>query len=282
MKKMITPFRQIEGSQSSVFFESLWSYANGAESLYDTYRQPAHKEVDPRLCGFYLPPFQRPEVWTIEQKARFIESCFLGLDIGRIVVASCDPDAECNRTYGWLIDGQQRLTAIRDFMAGVFTIFNQISFKDIWEDRVDYGNDWYQYQHKPEPPKRVLPWAHWKHMSLPMVIVRNSSPEVLEKMYNAMNYGGTPHEQPTFGRRDFQFGDLVSGIPPIHDLDKDDTDILGSSEELFRMEGLFVLGSEKSGIAIILPVQGGETVMVQYRSLIMKRVGNMRDQVENT
>ena len=35
-----------------------------------------------QLGWFVLPPFQRPPVWTLEQKIRFIESCWMGLPIG--------------------------------------------------------------------------------------------------------------------------------------------------------------------------------------------------------
>lgn len=191
MKTIVTPFKQVEGSNSSVFFESLLEYHRGAISLYDQYG-PKNRS-DRRIMGLYLPPFQRPEVWSIEQKQRFIESCLLGLDIGRIVISHATPQGKFWETDGWLIDGQQRMTALRDFYDGKFTIFNDISFVDIWEEKIDYANDWYTYKSEGEI-HRILPRSHWKRLCFPTIVLRDTPVDVLEHLYIAMNYGGTPHQ----------------------------------------------------------------------------------------
>src|SRR3546814_5919378 len=39
----------------------------------------------PRLCGLFIPPFQRPLVWEMDRKNAFIESAYLGIHLGTIV-----------------------------------------------------------------------------------------------------------------------------------------------------------------------------------------------------
>ena len=38
-----------------------------------------------QLLGLVLPTWQRPEVWTVEQKRRFVEGIFLGFGCGYYV-----------------------------------------------------------------------------------------------------------------------------------------------------------------------------------------------------
>lgn len=85
-----------------------------------------------RLFGMVLPPWQRPEVWPVENQRRFIEGVFLGLGAGHHVVNGADfydGTGEPKPMSGWLLDGQQRITAIRDFLDGKFAIFDGI-YKD--------------------------------------------------------------------------------------------------------------------------------------------------------
>src|SRR3546814_7962414 len=39
----------------------------------------------PRLCGLFIPPFQRPLVWAMDRQIAFIESAYLGIHLGTIV-----------------------------------------------------------------------------------------------------------------------------------------------------------------------------------------------------
>lgn len=84
-----------------------------------------------RLLGeFILPDFQRPPVWFLDQKVRLIESLWSGLPIGAYVV---------NRVLGspydnYLLDGQQRISAILEYVADAFPVmgykFSEITLGD--------------------------------------------------------------------------------------------------------------------------------------------------------
>jgi uncharacterized protein with ParB-like and HNH nuclease domain len=70
------------------------------------------------LGSFVLPPFQRPPVWTMEQKIRLIESILDELPVPPYVV---NRDLEDGYLYDrWLLDGQQRITAVIGFVEGEF------------------------------------------------------------------------------------------------------------------------------------------------------------------
>ena len=84
------------------------------------------------LGGFILPPFQRPPVWTPRQKIRLIESILDELPVPPYV-ANRDV-GEGHRYDHWLLDGQQRITAILDFLGDQFPVrgarFSEVSKGD--------------------------------------------------------------------------------------------------------------------------------------------------------
>lgn len=117
------PMPIIDASVSSVSFqqliqESLWSVKPGDDLYEDT----------SRLCaGFVVPPFQRPLVWDQARERRFVESAWLGFHLGIIVWNDAGDavgaDGRFHRTDRWLVDGQQRLTALTRYAADSFPIF---------------------------------------------------------------------------------------------------------------------------------------------------------------
>lgn len=190
---MITPYARLDGKHSQVHFDELtWIHEDKSTGRFEKWRSDG-KKAD--LLGFYLPPFQRPEVWTVKQKRSFIESVFVGNSIGSVVFVSTDIDAT---TDGWLIDGQQRLTAVRDFLSNSFTIFNDISWDDVKAD-IPYANNWYDYQHKDDEGNvsivSVTPLRHWRRSCFDAVIIDETNEEYLKVLYERMNYGGTAHTE---------------------------------------------------------------------------------------
>lgn len=122
-----------------------------------------------KLGRFVLPPFQRPPVWTETQKVRFIESCWLGLPIGAYVVNAGRYQSPFDL---WLIDGQQRVTAVLNYMAGAFPV---------------YGH---RYGDLPKVDKRRWEWG----MVFPKLETQIEDEAELHEVYSRLAYGGTPHE----------------------------------------------------------------------------------------
>ena len=158
------------------------------ESVQPT--MPAERQ----LLAWVLPPWQRPECWAEAQKIAFIEGIFLGLGTGYYVVHEPDWEdgGECPMA-GWLLDGQQRLTAIRDFVENRFPVFDGIYYRDL--DEI-------------ERRRRFL------RVVFPCVVVEYQPDEAkLKELYRRLNFGGTPHTQDDLKRLD---GEPVS--PPADDV----------------------------------------------------------------
>ena len=76
-------------------------------------------------CGLPVPGFQRDLCWTLEQEVAFIESAWLGLPLGTYSFHRMDwrSDGVAMKYSGWLLDGQQRLTAIQRYWEDQFSVF---------------------------------------------------------------------------------------------------------------------------------------------------------------
>lgn len=64
------------------------------------------------------PDFQRKFVWTVEHQEAFIDTILKGLPFPEIYVCEGDVDVQKLRTTRLVIDGQQRLTTIRNYIEG--------------------------------------------------------------------------------------------------------------------------------------------------------------------
>lgn len=82
----------------------------------------------------YLPSYgcnlQRGHVWTLQQKQAFIEACLRGLQFPPIVMVRECENVNDKRQKIKILDGKQRLTALKEFKDGKFSF----PFKgvDIW------------------------------------------------------------------------------------------------------------------------------------------------------
>lgn len=87
----------------------------------------------PLVCGFVLPPFQRPFVWTDAQMVRFVESAHYGLPLGTYtynttysIFENMRSDEDGRKYFVgnmWLLDGQQRLTTLERYFKNEFSVF---------------------------------------------------------------------------------------------------------------------------------------------------------------
>ncbi len=119
------------------------------------------------LGAFILPPFQRPPVWTTAQKAKLIESIYMGLPIGAIVYNQTATVGPCDR---WLLDGQQRITSIVEYIAGTLPVRGWL------------------YPNLPERERR-----HFDRMGIAVIETRISEEHDCRDIYERLAYGGTAH-----------------------------------------------------------------------------------------
>lgn len=121
------------------------------------------------VMGFKLPSWQRSFVWTEDQSIKLIESIWLGVNIGTYTF---------NRSYNQdqyddlLIDGQQRMKAIENYINNQFRVFDYF-----WSelDGVD---------------KRSFSNCHFHSF-----ITSKDDEEYLRNYYNLLNFSGTSHKE---------------------------------------------------------------------------------------
>ena len=152
------------------------------EPQYESMFAPGQEQ----LGHYYLPPFQRPSVWTETQAVRLIESVHLGISIGGIVVSDCGntirvPNGDGTtreqfpETADWLIDGQQRMRALRRYLSDDLTVFRGKPYEHRWSDL----------------SKRQQ--RRFNGVSMGYTILEPTSREDLAKLYDLLNFGGTKH-----------------------------------------------------------------------------------------
>lgn len=129
------------------------------------------------VCGYVLPDFQRGHRWTQEQDVEFVESLILGHHPGHFKYNSTlhlpfeEVDGrEVARFNLWLLDGQQRLTALDSYWSDEFPVF------DLY---------WSEVEQKDR--RRLL------NMVFPASEYRIDNYDELVDVYWTLNRGGAPH-----------------------------------------------------------------------------------------
>ncbi|MDE4914232.1 DUF262 domain-containing protein [Methylobacterium sp. 092160098-2] len=135
-------------------------------------RRAADEAAGERALGhFILPPFQRDPAWEQAQQIRFIESIWMRLPIPAYVYNLTQSSASEQPVDYWLIDGQQRWTAVLDYMA----------------DRFPVGG--YLWSELSQRDQRFFESRPWTCLRTEIEDV-----DVLKDLYDRLAYGGTPHD----------------------------------------------------------------------------------------
>ena len=85
---------------------------------------------------YIVPEYQRELVWTLEQKQSLIKSVLVGNPIGDFLFKE-ETNKKRDTFHYTIIDGQQRLNALREFSTGVFPLEDGRFLKDLtsWDGR---------------------------------------------------------------------------------------------------------------------------------------------------
>lgn len=124
------------------------------------------------VMGYQLPSWQRPFVWTQEQKIKLVESLWYGLNIGTYTY-NRDPGHQRNEFDDLLIDGQQRLKALECYLLSEFPVF---------------GSYWYELDRVEQRGFEMS-----RHFSSYITSTRDEA--YLREYYNMVNFGGTAHKE---------------------------------------------------------------------------------------
>lgn len=114
------------------------------------------------------PDFQRAHVWTEAQQRTYIEYCLQGGEVGRRLTFNCAGWGITDKGPYVIVDGKQRLEAIRKFMRSELKAFGQYYREFTGHLRIVTGD---------------IVWC---------VCALETREEVLQ-LYLNINAGGTPH-----------------------------------------------------------------------------------------
>jgi hypothetical protein len=120
------------------------------------------------------PQYQRRARWSNEKRSALIESFLLNIPVPPVYLAEDD--------YGVysVIDGKQRITAIRDFMTDRFALTKLEDFKDL------AGRRFSQLPRELSNALRVRPYIR------AITLLRQSDPELKYEVFQRLNTGGEP------------------------------------------------------------------------------------------
>ncbi len=115
--------------RAGVYLSETVNGVNVPEANYDPYFMIDGKPVK----------YQRPLVWTVEDKQLFIESIYNKMNIGTFVIARRNYNEVSRRikagypdvAFHEVVDGKQRLTAIAEFVQGKFADMHGNLFSDM-------------------------------------------------------------------------------------------------------------------------------------------------------
>lgn len=122
------------------------------------------------VMGFCLPSWQRGFIWTEAQQIAFIESAWLGLNLGTFTYNVGPINHPLDNL---LIDGQQRLRAIECYLTDQFPVFG---FR--WSEVTDIDRRIWSF---------TTIFANYR--------TETTDESYLRDYYNMMNFGGTPHNE---------------------------------------------------------------------------------------
>ena len=133
--------------------------------------------------GYPLLFCQRELKWDDEQKVRFIESIWAGVDVGSHLVNNVHEFEGSGITLRYrefsqvLLDGQQRLTALEDYVFNRFAVPDAGGVPRFWREL-------------PRTERRRFGNFHFAQAT-----IASYDEALLVRAYNLRALGGTPHEE---------------------------------------------------------------------------------------
>jgi len=137
--------------------------------------------ADRFVFGLPLAPWQREFKWTLEQCQRFVGSAWSGGHLGSYLLTKFELVPGAGVVYkpmsNMVIDGQQRLTALEMYFRDEFAVEDEAGKPTLWSevDKVDS--------------------RRFRNTIFSRGEVDLSGEMELRRLYDVLNFGGTPHEE---------------------------------------------------------------------------------------
>jgi hypothetical protein len=167
MSELRVPGRRFYGEHMATMMLALDSGAQARDAKLDEQGWAGR-----RVLGYKLPEWQRREVWTLDQCVRFVESCYMGANIGSFMINCVFDPQELDEV---VLDGQQRLRALERYWNNEFALAGEDGRLWLWDDL--------EKDEKARLHRIVFPWT----------MTHYNTVDLLHDAYNRHNYGGVAH-----------------------------------------------------------------------------------------
>lgn len=152
--------------------------------------------------------YQRRKVWNDEDRIRLIETILLGLVMPEVFFWTANVNADTGETITHIVDGQQRINAIVDYINGDFTL-SEKSLLDT-ESPKKYGGKLFKELSNDDKT------AIWQYPISIVDIDRACTKEQIKQMFNRLNltnYNLNPQEKRN--SKDSAFGDKCEALSTL-------------------------------------------------------------------
>lgn len=174
---MATPSNSKNVPARRFFGESMSCMVNSLLLSHEREERQRAEGNDPgTLFGYRIPFFQRTnDRWSRLQQVDFIQSLYMGANVGSFMVniPSISVPRELDNV---LLDGLQRLTAMKSYFLGEFAVPGEDGIERLWTEL---------------DPREDQP--HLMRITFPWVLTRYNTFEQMIEAYDRHNFGGEPH-----------------------------------------------------------------------------------------
>ncbi|MCL2571596.1 MAG: DUF262 domain-containing protein [Defluviitaleaceae bacterium] len=154
------------------------------------------------------PSYQRRKVWLPPDKVRLVETILLNLVMPEVFFWPAETDPETGKTITHIVDGQQRIASIVEFVSNEFSLDSKHLLND--DIKVTCGNKLFS-ELSPEDKKRI-----WKYQISIVMIDSELSKNSIKEMFfrlNLTNYSLNAQEK--LNSIDSAFGDAAEALSKL-------------------------------------------------------------------
>ncbi|KAA6325569.1 hypothetical protein EZS27_025234 [termite gut metagenome] len=122
--------------------------------------------------------YQRRSIWLERDKIRLIETMLMGLIIPEVYFWDAETDPDTGKTITHIVDGQQRITAIAQFIGNEFKLSKEHLISD--EIKEKYGDKRFENL---ENEDKVIIWT----FNLSIVSIKNKEKDEIRNIFYRLN-----------------------------------------------------------------------------------------------
>lgn len=155
------------------------------------------------------PSYQRRKVWMEQDKVRLIETILMDLIIPEVFFWPATLDADTGETVTHIVDGQQRLTTIVEFLSGESQEFRRLTSKHLLDGKIIEKCGNLSFEELSSDFKKKL-WSY--NISVVNIDQSFTKQDITQMFYrlNLTNYSLNPQEKRN--SKESRFGEMAEAL----------------------------------------------------------------------